>query len=417
MISFSTLLIVYLTLFIFSSIADLVIDLINDRHVKRYGNDVPIALNDLIDGEKLSQINAYNGDLTKLTMVKTIISKTLFLFIILSGLLPWLAEILKGLHFIPAGLIFFAMLGLMGAVVDLPFEYHHIFRIEERYGFNKRTLKIWISDLLKSLTIAVIIGTILLSALLLMIRYAGNTWWIWAWAVFFSFQLLMTVLYPTVIAPIFNKFTAIENHDLAKKIEELSEREGLAVKGIFQMDEGRRSRHTNAYFTGLGKVKRIVLYDTLLEAHNEDEILAILAHEIGHLKKNHIKKQLVIIGTASIVIFYFASKMITWETMYSAFGFSVMPVYVGLFLITVLWEPFEFFLSPVAMAISRRFEHDADRYASRLMTSTKPFIEALKKLARDNLSNLRPHPIYVKFNYSHPPLLERISKLEDLGDR
>ena len=250
-----------------------------------------------------------------------------------------------------------------------------------------------------------------------MIRYAGNTWWIWTWAVFFSFQLLMTVLYPTVIAPIFNKFTAIENHGLAKKIKELSEREGLAVKGIFQMDEGRRSHHTNAYFTGLGKVKRIVLYDTLLEAHNEDEILAILAHEIGHLKKNHIKKQLAIVGVVSIVIFYMASKMITWETMYSAFGFSLMPIYVGLFLISVFWEPFEFFLSPAALAISRRFEHDADRYAFRLLRSTKPFIEALKKLARDNLSNLRPHPIYVRFNYSHPPVLERIKKLEDLGDR
>jgi STE24 endopeptidase len=226
----------------------------------------------------------------------------------------------------------------------------------------------------------------------------------------------MTVLYPTVIAPIFNKFTAIENHELVKKIEELSEREGLSIKGIFQMDEGRRSRHTNAYFTGLGKVKRIVLYDTLLAAHNEDEILAILAHEIGHLKKDHIKKQLIIMSIASIVMLYLASKMITWEIMYSGFGFSLMPVYVGLFLITVLWEPVTFFLSPIAMAISRRFEHDADRYASRLLTSTQPFIDALKKLARDNLSNLRPHPIYVRFNYSHPPLLERIKKLEDLGD-
>jgi len=416
MIPFSAFLIAYLSLFIFSSIGELVLDLINDRHVKKYGNDVPRAFEGLIDGEKLSQINAYNSDLTKVTLVKTIISKSVFLLIILSGILPWFAEILKDLHFIPAGLIFFAILGLVGAFMDLPFDYYHIFRIEERYGFNKRTLKIWISDLLKSLTIAVILGTVLLSALLLMIRYAGNTWWLWAWAIFFSFQLLMTVLYPTVIAPIFNKFTAIENQELVKKIEELSEREGLSIKGIFQMDEGRRSRHTNAYFTGLGKVKRIVLYDTLLAAHNEDEILAILAHEIGHLKKDHIKKQLIIMSIASIVMLYLASKMITWEIMYSGFGFSLMPVYVGLFLITVLWEPVTFFLSPIAMAISRRFEHDADRYASRLLTSTQPFIDALKKLARDNLSNLRPHPIYVRFNYSHPPLLERIKKLEDLGD-
>ena len=416
MIPFSFFLIAYLTLFICSSVGELALDLVNDRHVKKYGNNVPSVFNGLIDGEKLSQINAYNSDLTKVTLVKTIISKSVFLLIILSGILPWFAEILKDFHFIPAGLIFFAILGLGGAFVDLPFDYYHTFFIEERYGFNETTLKIWISDLIKSLLIAVILGTVLLSALLLMIRYAGNTWWIWAWAIFFSFQLLMTVLYPTVIAPLFNKFSAIENPELLEKIEELAEREGLTIKGIFQMDEGRRTRHTNAYFTGLGKVKRIVLYDTLLAAHNEDEILAILAHEIGHLKRGHIKKQLIMISVVSIMIFYVASKMITWETMYRSFGFSWMPVYVGLFLVSVLWEPVTFFLSPISMAISRRFEYDADRYASRLLTSTKPFIDALKKLARDNLSNLRPHPIYVKFTYSHPPLLERIEKLEELGD-
>ena len=188
MIPFNAFLIAYLALFILSSIGELVLDLINDRHVKRYGNEVPCAFQGLIDGDKLGQINAYHRDLTNLTLLKTIVSKSIFLLIILSGFLPWFAGIIKDVHFIPAGLMFFAILGLVGTIVDLPFDYYHIFRIEERYGFNRRTLKIWMSDLLKSLMVTVILGTTLLSVLLLMIRYAGNTWWIWAWAIFSLFN-------------------------------------------------------------------------------------------------------------------------------------------------------------------------------------------------------------------------------------
>jgi STE24 endopeptidase len=248
-----------------------------------------------------------------------------------------------------------------------------------------------------------------------MVRYAGNTWWIWAWLIFFFFQLLMSVLYPTVIAPIFNKFIPVKDDDLAQKIKELSDREGLTIKGIFQMDAARRSRHTNAYFSGLGKAKRIVLYDTLLESHEGDEILAVLAHEIGHLKRGHIKKQLVIIGIVSFALFFMASRMIQWDSMYNSFGFSVMPAYVGLFLISILWEPVGFFLSPLSASISRRFEREADSHAFRVLKTSGSFIRALKKMARDNLSNLRPHLLYVWFNYSHPPLMERIKNLEDLN--
>jgi STE24 endopeptidase len=225
----------------------------------------------------------------------------------------------------------------------------------------------------------------------------------------------MSVLYPTVIAPIFNKFTPIEDSKLAEEITALSKSEGLAVKGIFQMDAARRSRHTNAYFTGLGKVKRIVLYDTLIAAHKGDEILAILAHEIGHLKRNHIKKQLFITGISSFILLYLASKMILWEGMYRGFGFSVMPAYAGIFLVAVLWEPIGFFLSPLGMALSRRFEREADHYSFKILKTSEPLVKALKKMARDNLSNLRPHPFYVWVNYSHPPLLERIKSLEGMS--
>jgi len=417
MIDINSFLAAYLAIFLISSIAEIVIELINGTYLRRYGQEVPDSFKGMIDAEKLKKMNEYTIDNTKLTMKQTIIGKIVFLFIILSGILPWFAEIIGEFHFLAAGLLFFAVLGLVSAFIDLPFNYYHIFHIEERYGFNTRTHKTWITDLFKSLLITVILGTILLSLLLMMVRYAGNTWWIWAWLIFFSFQLLLSVLYPTVIAPIFNKFIPIQDDDLYRKIKKLSDMEGLTIKGIFQMDAARRSRHTNAYFSGLGKAKRIVLYDTLLASHEEDEILAVLAHEIGHLKRGHIKKQLVITTIVSFILFFLASKMIQWDSMYNSFGFSVAPAYVGLFLISVLWEPIGFFLSPLGATISRKFEKEADYYAFRILKTSDPFIDALKKMARDNLSNLMPHPLYAWFNYSHPPIAERIKNLEDMNDR
>jgi len=411
MIPINNFLTAYLAVYVFSSAAEWIIDGINAINLKKYGQEVPEGFQGFIDADQLCRIEQYTIDKTNLSILESITGKTIFLFIILSGILPWLAESLKDVHFVLGGLVFFALPGLLGAAADLPFDYYHIFVIEERYGFNTRTLRLWLWDLLKSLVITLMLGTFLMSMLLIMVKYTGNTWWIWAWLIFFAFQLLMAVIYPTVIAPMFNKFTPIQDEELEKEIRSLSEREGISIKGIFQMDAARRSRHTNAYLSGLGRVKKIVLYDTLLDAHEKDEILAVLAHEIGHLKGNHIKKQLVMVGMVSLLLLYLASRMITWDTMYVSFGFSMMPAYAGLFLVAVLWEPIGFFLSPLAMAISRRFEREADRHTFRVLRNAEPLIMALKKMARDNLSNLRPHPLYVLFNYSHPPLLDRIKKL------
>ena len=200
--------------------------------------------------------------------------------------------------------------------------------------------------------------------------------------------------------------------DIKTGIEKLAKGEGLSVEGIYQMDATKRTRHTNAYLSGLGRAKRIVLFDSLIQSHSHEEILAILAHEIGHLKKNHIKKQLAIVSFASLFLFYLASKLLIWDVMYASFGFSKMPQYVGLFLVSVLWGPLSFFLSPIGMAISRRFEREADCYSTGVLKTAKPLSMALKKMAKENLSNLTPHPIYVRFNYSHPPLLERVEYLD-----
>jgi STE24 endopeptidase len=414
MISLNVYLIVYIVIYILSVAIYLAIDQLNSSYLKKHGQKVPVAFGGVIDENELQKISQYTTDNIGFNLVQTTVSRTLFLFIILSGILPWLASSLTQMNFLLAGLIFFAVPGFLEGVAGLPFDYYHSFVLEDKYGFNTKTLKIWLSDLVKSLIVVIILGSLLLSTLLLMLAYAGQTWWVWAWVILLCFQLLMTILYPTVIAPLFNTFTRLEDSELKVRIQRLADEEGLNVKGIYQMDASKRTRHTNAYFSGLGKAKRIVLFDSLIQSHDLDEIVAILAHEIGHLKKNHIKKQLVITSFVSLLLFYLAAKLLTFNLMYESFGFLNMPHYVGLFLVSVLWGPISAFLSPMGMAISRKFEKEADLYSFQKLKSAKPLATALKKMAKENLSNLTPHPLYVWFNYSHPPLLERVQFLEAL---
>jgi STE24 endopeptidase len=412
MISFNTYLIAYICIYLTSFAVYMAIEGINLTYLKKFGQKVPVAFDGMIDEKELQKISRYTEDNIRFKLVQTSISKIIFLYIILSGILPWLAQSLARMNFLIAGLIFFAVIGLAEVLMGLPFDYYHSFVLEETYGFNTKTLKIWLSDLAKSMVVLIILGTFLLSTLLLMVAHAGPSWWIWAWIIFSVFQLMMTILYPTVIAPLFNRFTWLEDSELKDRIERLAKTEGLTIHGIYQMDASKRTRHTNAYFSGMGKAKRIVLFDSLIRSHSQDEILAILAHEIGHLKKNHIKKQFILVSLVSLFLFFLASKLLTWEVMYHSFGFSNLPCYVGLFLVGILWEPVSFFVSPMGMAISRKFEREADFYSLGILKTAKPLSTALKKMAKENLSNLTPHPLYVCFNYSHPPLLERIEYLE-----
>jgi len=412
MISFNIYLIAYICIYFISAALKTVIERININYLEKYGKTVPAAFQGIIYEDELNKIIRYASDNVRFKLVQTTVIKSLFLFIVISGILPWLADGLTNTNFLLAAGVFFAFIGLIEALAGLPFDYYHSFVIEDRYGFNTKTIKIWISDLIKSSLVTIVLGGLLLSALLLLLKYTGTNWWVWAWAVFLCFQLLVTVLYPTVIAPLFNKFTPLEKNNLKADIEQLAKKEDIEIEGIYQMDASRRTRHTNAYFSGLGKAKRIVLFDSLIQSHSQEEVLSILAHEIGHLKKNHIKKQLIISSIVSLFLFFMASKLITCRVLYESFGFSDTPYYVGLFLVGILWEPVSFFLSPLGMAISRKFEREADYYSIEIIKRAKPLSTALKKMAKENLSNLRPHPLYVFFNYSHPPLLERIEYLE-----
>jgi STE24 endopeptidase len=256
-----------------------------------------------------------------------------------------------------------------------------------------------------------LLGGLILWLLLASMVHGGEAWWVWAWMMVGGFELMMLWLYPVVIAPLFNKFEPIENLGLVERIKNLMEKVGLRVKGVLKMDAGKRSKHTNAYFTGIGKTKRIVLFDTLLESHPEEEIVAVLAHEVGHWKRKHVLKQIILLEALSFAVFYIVSKLLKWPLLYQTFGFEEPTVYIGIFLTGALLSPLGYFAQPFEAAISRKFEREADDFVLELTKAAEPMRDALKRLASDNLSNLIPHPLYAWFYYSHPPLVERIERL------
>ncbi len=419
MVQLNLLLIAFLVVFGIRSLFQLTLNRLNIGHLRREGKHVPEIFQGWVDGEKLARMSAYTAESGNFSMVVTLFDKALFLAILLSGFLPWLYGTVSRWQsgFVVQGLAFFAALGIISNVVRIPFGLYSTFVIEERYGFNTRTVKLWFSDWIKSTAISAILSGFLLSLLLALVYYFRNTWWIWAWMAIGAFELIMLWLYPVLIAPLFNKFEPILDEGLRDRIVSLMEKAGLRVKGVLQMDAGKRSRHTNAYFTGLGRTKRIVLFDTLLASHPEEEIVSVLAHEAGHWKKKHVLKQLVLMEVFSLVGLYIVAKLLNWPLIYQTFGFGEPVAYVGLLLVGALFSPLGYFIRPLGSAISRRFERQADDAAVALTGMAKPMGDALKRLAAQNLANLVPHPLYAWFYYSHPPPIERISRLEQMAEQ
>ncbi len=414
MIQFNILLITYLSIFIFRSLFKLGLDILNISHLNRNADEVPRVFKNTIDKGKFYQIARYTSDSTKFEIISQIFDEILILLILLTGFLPWLVELIKSwnISFILEGLLFFAALAVISNLFDIPFSIYHTFVIEDRHGFNTKTVKLWARDLFKGIGLSFVLGELVLLFLLLLLRYMQNYWWFFAWILLSVFELIIMWLYPVVIAPIFNKFEPITNEELKGKIVNLMSKAGLGVSGVFQMDAGIRSKHTNAYFTGLGKTKRIVLFDTLLKSHPDDEILSILAHETGHWVKKHIIKQLILMEILSFFGLLIVARLMDWNLIYQTFGLvKEQSSYVGLFLVPTLLSPIIYFLSPIGSAISRKFEKEADTVGVSLTGDVSSMINALTKLSAENLSNLVPHRIYSWFNYSHPAPVERIERL------
>ncbi|MGZ3648344.1 MAG: M48 family metallopeptidase [Syntrophales bacterium] len=418
MVHWNVLLIAFLAAFAASAASRLLLAYVNVSHLRRHGHDVPEVFQGEIDEATLARMTAYTAESSSFGSVEHFFDDAVTLLVLLSGFLPLLVGVVLSwnLHFILSGMIFFGALALLSAILDIPFSLYSTFVIEKRYGFSTITMRLWITDLIKGLLISGILSGILLGAMLALVYYAEHTWWLWVWLVFSAFQMLIVWLYPVLIAPLFNKFEPIENEALKEAIIALMAKVGLKTGGVFQVDAGKRSKHTNAYFTGLGKTKRIVLYDTLLKSHASEEILSVLAHEAGHWKKRHIIKQLILMETVSFVFLYLVYRLIDWPLLYQTFGFAERIPYVGLLLIAVLFGPVAFFLTPIGAMLTRRYEREADDFCYSLVGTTIPMINALKRLAKDNLANLHPHPIYAWFYYSHPPLTERIARLLGMKD-
>ncbi|MFG5777631.1 M48 family metallopeptidase [Comamonas sp. J-3] len=312
---------------------------------------------------------------------------------------------------------------LIGGLIDLPVSYYKTFVIEQRFGFNKMTPALWLGDLLKGTLMGAIIGLPLLALILWLMGAAGRWWWLWAWAVWVGFNLLLMVIYPAFIAPLFNKFQPLEDESLKARVTALMQRCGFAAKGLFVMDGSRRSAHANAYFTGFGASKRVVFFDTLLQKLNADEVDAVLAHELGHFKHKHIVKRMVALFAITLLGFALLGWLSQQAWFYTQLGVSLVvdmrpgvPAAnnaVALLLFLLVIPVFSGFIAPLMAQSSRKHEFEADAYAVQ-QTRAQDLQSALLKLYEDNASTLTPDPLYVRYYYSHPPAVERISHMQQL---
>jgi STE24 endopeptidase len=308
--------------------------------------------------------------------------------------------------------------GLISGALDLPFTLYSTFRIEERFGFNKMSLQLWLADLFKSTLVGMVIGLPIVALILWLMDSAGPLWWLWAWAAWMGFNLLVLVLYPTVIAPIFNKFKPLEDDSLKTRVTALMHRCGFAAKGLYVMDGSKRSAHANAYFTGFGAAKRVVFYDTLLKQLSPAEVDAVLAHELGHFKHKHIIQRIVMLFAMSLAGFALIGYLSQQIWFYT--GLGVRPNLgapndaLALLLFMLAIPLFSFFISPLMAQLSRQHEFQADAYAA-MQTDGRDLASALLKLYQDNASTLTPDPVFVKFYYSHPPASERLARMGVAG--
>ena len=309
------------------------------------------------------------------------------------------------------GLALFASYGAIGFIVDLPFAIYRTFVVEVRFGFNRTTWKTYLADMAKSAVLSVVIGAPLLLAVLWLMAAMGERWWFWVWLFWLGFNLLVLLLYPTLIAPLFNKFSPLEDEALRGRIEALLARCGFRVSGLFVMDGSKRSSHGNAYFTGLGRNKRIVFFDTLLARLAPEEVEAVLAHELGHFRHRHIWKRVALLAVASLALLWLLGQLIAEPWFYQGLGVHGQSTAMALILFSLALPVFAFPLSPLTSALSRRHEYQADAYAAT-QTRANDLVTALVKLYRDNAATLTPDPLHSQFYDSHPPAALRIARLQ-----
>lgn len=389
------------------------LDYLNIRELKRRSSVIPPEFEGKIDPELLKKVEAYTIENTRFGIIASVLNAVIllvFFFLILDPFSAFINSL--GLSFIPAGIIFFLTLYYADAVISIPFGLYHTFVIEKKYGFSTMTPALWLADFLKSLVISTVLFSLMTAAGLWVIEASPNLWWLWVWIVFLLISIFLMYLSPYVIEPLFNKFEPVEDSELIEGIRRLMEKVGLKVKRVFKMDASRRTKHTNAYFTGIGRVKRIVLYDTLMEKLQKNEILSVLAHEIAHWKKKHVLKHIAVTEAVAIISFYISFRLLQGDWLNDLFNISNGSFFTKLIVLAFIGSLAMFPLGPLMLYLSRKHEVEADLYSYELTKDASGMINALVKLSKDNFSNIHPHPLYVRFHYSHPPVAERIRRIE-----
>lgn len=379
------------------------------------------------DEVKLKKIVSYENDKYRAWSVESAVDLIVLLFIALSGVLPWAFNFVTRFtgypdNFLSTYLSMFILLFLLSIVeeiFDIPFDLYNEFCIEKRYGFSSMTFRLWLIDGIKSFFISLIMTGILLLAVVAVLRNFKTTWWVFVTCVLIAFTLIMQILYPLVLAPIFNKFTPLPDGDLKDQITTLMNKAGFKSSGIFTVDESKRSKHSNAYFTGLGKSKRVVLYDTLIKQLSQEELVAVLGHEFGHYKLGHITKRLLVSVPLTFALMFILFLVAQSSLLYTGFGFSFVGSqinniqFIGFILVNLIGKDAVSLFSPIRNYFSRRDEYAADKFSKDLTGSGEPLITALIKLNSENLKELLPSNLYVFWHYSHPTLLQRVAALEE----
>jgi STE24 endopeptidase len=382
-------------------------------YVANHRSAVPDAFKDRVSLEAHQKAADYTIEKGKLGTIDSIISIVVLLALTIGGginasFVFWTAQVTSPLW---AGILALATVFLVMTLIDIPTSWYQTFVIEEKYGFNKSTVAQFIKDLFLQLGLSVAIGLPILALILWVMDSVGSTWWLWAWAIIMGFSLLMSWLFPTVIAPLFNKFTPMQEGSLKDRIQGLLARCGFNSQGIFIMDGSKRSGHGNAYFTGLGNNKRIVFFDTLVNSLDEEELEAVLAHELGHFKRKHVIKMLVATSVMSLISLAILGWLINEPWFYNGLGVEQPSNAAALLLFMLVSPVFTFFMQPISAYFQRKFEFEADDFAANNAKATK-MISGLVKLYEENASTLTPDPLYSAFHYSHPPAAIRIAHLE-----
>jgi len=407
------LLLAVLILYLTIEAAEQFLAIINLKHLAKHGAEVPPGFEKHVDSSTLTRIRDYTVEHGRVDRIAAVVSMGVTILFLFGGLLNRLNSFIgeQGWAPVTSGVIFFMVLIYGETLISMPFSLYNTFSIEKRFEFTNQTLGLWLKDFIKSLILNTLLLGFLLYVLLWFIRVLPDFWWLAGWVFMLLFSLFLLYISPYVIEPLFNKFKPMEDISLEGKIKETLARVGLKINRVFSMDASKRSSHSNAYFTGIGHVKRIVLFDTLLANHGDDEIIAILAHEAGHWKKKHILKMLVLSQAIGLIGFYLAHKLTAGDLLAEVFMLDIPTTHAKLLLAIFIGTLALFPIKPLMAYISRLHEIEADNFALQLTEAPGPMANALIKLGKDNLANLHPHPLYAAVYYSHPPMAQRVKRI------